>query len=262
MRIDTVGVTYDALGRMVEQNRGGSYTEIVYAPSGAKLALMTGLSTLQKGYVPLTGGAMAVYNSSGLAYYRHSDWIGSSRLASTPGRAIYFDGAYAPFGEGYAETGTVDLSFTGMNQDTVNNLYDFPDREYSIQGRWPSPDPAGITSVDPRNPQSWNRHAYVLNNPLGFMDPTGECAVANNQNQDHNQNNSQQQSQPTAQQVKCSRATLVVQGLGASAAINALGAVLTAEAPPVGAIFGVIGGAEAVGAGVMAVYAAYVCYQQ
>jgi RHS repeat-associated protein len=127
----------------------------------------------QKGYVPLTGGSMAVYNSSGLAYYRHSDWIGSSRLASTPTRSIYFDGAYAPFGEGYAETGTADLSFTGMNQDTVSNLYDFPDREYSIQGRWPSPDPAGITSVDPRNPQSWNRYGYVLNNPLGFMDPTG-----------------------------------------------------------------------------------------
>jgi RHS repeat-associated protein len=137
----------------------------------------------QKGYVPLTGGSMAVYNSSGLAYYRHSDWIGSSRLASTPTRSIYFDGAYAPFGEGYAETGTADLSFTGMNQDTVSNLYDFPDREYGIQGRWPSPDPAGMGSVDPRNPQSWNRYAYVLNNPLGFMDPTGECAAGSNQNQ-------------------------------------------------------------------------------
>ena len=189
--VDTVAVTYDALGRMAEQNRGGSYTEIVYSPSGAKLALMTGLSTLQKGYVPLTGGSMAVYNSSGLAYYRHSDWIGSSRLASTPGRAIYFDGAYAPFGEGYAETGTTDLSFTGMNQDTVSNLYDFPTREYGTQGRWPSPDPAGIGSVDPRNPQSWNRYAYVLNNPLGFMDPTGECPQNKNNNQ--NQNNQKQQ---------------------------------------------------------------------
>ena len=80
---DTVGLTYDALGRMVEQNRSSTYTEIVYAPSGGKLALMSG-SSLQKGFVPLTGGTMAVYNSSGLAYYRHSDWIGSSRFASTP----------------------------------------------------------------------------------------------------------------------------------------------------------------------------------
>jgi RHS repeat-associated protein len=171
--IDTVGITYDALGRMVEQNRSGSDTEIVYGPSGAKLALMT-RQTLQKGYVPLTGGTMAVYNSSGLAYYRHSDWVGSSRFASTTSRTLYFDGAYAPFGEPYATTGTTDLSYTGMNQDTVSNLYDFPQREYgNIQGRWPATDPSGTASVDPRNPQTWNRYAYVLNNPLGFTDPTG-----------------------------------------------------------------------------------------
>ena len=109
---------------------------------------------------------------SGLAYYRHSDWVGSSRLASTAGRTIYSDGAYGPFGETYA--GNADPSFTGMNPDTVSNLYDFPAREYNgIQGRWPSPDPAGISSVDPTDPQTWNRYAYVRNNPLALTDPTG-----------------------------------------------------------------------------------------
>ncbi len=174
--IDTVTATYDALGRMVEQTRSGpAYTEIVYAPSGAKLALMTGLSTLQKGYVPLPGGTMAVYNSSGLAYYRHADWVGSSRLASTPSRTVYFDGSYAPFGEAYASIGTTDLSFTGMNQDTVANLYDFPGREYGIQGRWPSPDPAGLSAVFLKDPQTLNRYAYVRNSPLGLIDPEGYC---------------------------------------------------------------------------------------
>jgi len=169
---DGVGLSYDALGRMVEQNRNSVYTEIVYAPKGGKLALMSG-STMQKGFVPLTGGSMAVYNTSGLAYYRHSDWIGSSRFASTPGRTTYFDGAYGPFGESYSQTGSTDLSFTGMNQDAVSNLYDFPAREYGIQGRWPSPDPAGILSVDPTDPQTWNRYPYVRNSPLILTDPTG-----------------------------------------------------------------------------------------
>ena len=45
--LDSIVITYDALGRMVEQNRIGAYTEIVYTPSGAKLALMNG-STLSK----------------------------------------------------------------------------------------------------------------------------------------------------------------------------------------------------------------------
>ncbi len=170
--VNGVSLTYDALGRMVEQGRSGAYTQIVYTPSGAKQALMIG-STLQKGFVPLTGGSMAVYNSSGLAYYRHSDWLGSSRFASTPSRTLYFDGAYAPFGEAYAQTGTTDLSFTGMNQDTASNVYDFPGREYGTQGRWPSPDPAGTAAAIPSNPQSWNRYAYALNSPVTLVDPTG-----------------------------------------------------------------------------------------
>jgi RHS repeat-associated protein len=159
---------------MVEQNRSGSYTEIVYGPTGAKLALMTG-QTLQKAFVPLPGGEVAVYTSSGLAYYRHSDWLGSSRFASTPSRGMYSDGAYAPFGEPYAQSGAADVSFTGMNQDTVPNLYDFEAREYGIQGRWPSPDPAGMRAVAKLDPQTWNRYAYVRNSPLLRVDPTGMC---------------------------------------------------------------------------------------
>jgi RHS repeat-associated protein len=170
--IDAVGVAYDALNRMVEQNRSGTYSQIVYSPTGAKLAIMNGQS-LTKAFVPLPAGSMAIYNSSGLAYYRHSDWVGSSRFASTPSRAVYFDGAYAPFGEPYAQTGTADLSFTGMNQDTVLNLYDFPAREYGIQGRWPSPDPSGLSSVSKNDPQTWNRYAYVRNSPLIAVDPQG-----------------------------------------------------------------------------------------
>ncbi len=41
---------------MVEQNNGGSYTEIAYALTGEKLALMSGQS-LQKAFVSLAGGA-------------------------------------------------------------------------------------------------------------------------------------------------------------------------------------------------------------
>src|ERR1700722_241610 len=150
---------------MVEQNRNGTYTEIVYATSGQKVALMSG-QTLQKAFVPLPGGSTAVYNGSGLAYYRHSDWLGSARLTTTPNRTVSGDVAYAPYGESYAQSGTVDMSFTGENEDTVSTAYDFSAREYGVQGRWPSPDPAGLTAVSPSDPQSWNRYAYVLNNPL------------------------------------------------------------------------------------------------
>jgi RHS repeat-associated protein len=114
------------------------------------------------------------------AYYRHADWLGSSRLATTPSSPpanhLYFDGAYAPFGEDYAKTGTTDPDFTGQNQDTVQGLYDFMYREYHpVQGRWISPDPAGLAAVSLANPQSWNRYAYVTNRATVLIDPLGLC---------------------------------------------------------------------------------------
>src|SRR6266567_967028 len=183
-----VCVTYDALDRVVEQANGSactsSFTEVVYSPGGAKLALMNA-STLTKAFVQLPGGGQAVYNGSGLLYYRHPDWLGSSRLATTPSRACFWDSAYAPFGENYAEPSsgctTRDLSFTGQNQDTESSasggpggLYDFLFRRQSpVQGRWLSPDPAGLAAAHPDDPQSWNRYGYVANNPLALTDPTG-----------------------------------------------------------------------------------------
>ena len=80
---------------------------------------------------------------------------------------MYFDTAYAPFGETYASAGgtNLDPAYTGQmadtahRQDTAGGLYDFPVREYSIQGRWPSPDPIGISATCTKNPQTQNRYA-------------------------------------------------------------------------------------------------------
>ena len=164
---------------MAEQTTGSANSEIVYGPGGGKLALMNG-STLLKAFVPLTGGATAVYTSSGLAYYRHTDHLGTSRLSSTPTNTVYSDTAYSAFGEPYAQVGA-DPSFTGQNQDTTAGLYDFLFREHDPnQGRWASPDPLGLAAVNPSNPQSWNRYAYVLNNPMALVDPSGLYPVCIN----------------------------------------------------------------------------------
>jgi RHS repeat-associated protein len=124
---------------------------------------------------PLPGGATAVYDSSGLRYYRHPDWLGSSRIASTPSRGMHYSGAYALYGENYGEAGTTDRNFTGQNQDTVSTgpypLYDFLLREYHPKwARWLTPDPAAGSIF---NPQSLNRYAYVLNSPTTLIDPLG-----------------------------------------------------------------------------------------
>lgn len=175
-------VTYDALGRMVEKQVGTTYTQVVYSPLGSKLAVTNG-QTLQKGFVPLPAGSTAVYTSSGLAYYRHSDHLGSSRLSTTPNKTLYSATAYAPFGEQYAQSGTIDNSYAGDDQDTVaqttpnvpGGMFDtLMRKQMPVHGRWLSPDPAGLGAVDPSNPQTWNRYAYVMNNPMSLIDPFGE----------------------------------------------------------------------------------------
>jgi RHS repeat-associated protein len=72
-------------------------------------------------------------------------------------------------------------SFTGEGFDymTLGNPIDyFPERRYRPnQGRWLTPDPAGTDAADPVNPQSWNRYAYVMNDPLRNVDPDGLFCV-------------------------------------------------------------------------------------
>ena len=124
--------------------------------------------------VPLPGGAEVKYTSSGLSVYRMPDWLGSLRADSNPNRTYNGSLAFAPFGERYSVSGTPAYAFTGARPDIVNDEYDFLLRKYhSTQGRWISPDPAGLAAAQPTNPQSWNRYAYVMNNPLAVIDPDG-----------------------------------------------------------------------------------------
>lgn len=167
------------MDRPVEQNRSGGYTPLQYSPSGFLMQLNA--PSGQSSFVPVPAGGMAIWANNTI-YYRHPEWLGSSRLTSDQNHNIYSDSAYSPFGEVYAQAGLSDESFTGMDQSTVTNMYDFPARELAIvQSNWLSPDPAGLASVDPSDPQTWNRYAYVRNSPLTETDPTGMGGFVNGQ---------------------------------------------------------------------------------
>ncbi|HEY6764491.1 MAG TPA: RHS repeat-associated core domain-containing protein, partial [Candidatus Sulfotelmatobacter sp.] len=169
-------LTYDASGNMVEKNVAGVYTEILYSPIG-KTAVMSGQTT-STALFPLPAGESVyeVGSNGGAKYFQHKDWQGTARFASAvANRTFYYDLAYAPFGEAYDKFGTnAGNIFAGLTGDTISGMFDTPNRElYPNQGRWISPDPAGIAAVDFTNPQTWNRYAYVANNPLGSTDPSG-----------------------------------------------------------------------------------------
>lgn len=62
----------------------------------------------------------------------------------------------------------------GETLDAVTGLDYFGARYFSgAQGRMTSPDAYGVDQ-QPEDPQSWNLYAYGRNNPIRFVDPTGE----------------------------------------------------------------------------------------
>src|SRR5207245_119297 len=123
-------------------------------------------------FIPLPGGGTAIYSGT-LQSYGHVDWLGSSRMTSTPVGILTGEHARAPYGEPYADLNGVPNQsfFAELGQNIEGDLYDTVFREYHrTQGRWITPDPAGLAAVDPSNPQTWNRYAYVANNPLSNVD--------------------------------------------------------------------------------------------
>ncbi|MBZ5597350.1 MAG: RHS repeat-associated core domain-containing protein [Acidobacteriia bacterium] len=65
--------------------------------------------------------------------------------------------------------------FTGKERDGESGLDYFEARHYaSSLGRFMSVDPVIITPERKVDPQQLNRYAYVRNNPLRLVDPTGE----------------------------------------------------------------------------------------
>ncbi len=67
------------------------------------------------------------------------------------------------------------LKFTGKERDAETNLDYFGVRYFSgAQGRFTSPD-VPLADQRPEDPQSWNLYSYGRNNPLKYVDPTGQA---------------------------------------------------------------------------------------
>jgi RHS repeat-associated protein len=132
--------------------------------------------------------AFGVSSSGEKVQWLVPDHLGTPRIIvdQTGGLANVKRHDYLPFGEellapagsrtaaqGYTSGDSVRQQFTSKERDTETGLDYFGARYYSsVQGRFTSPDPllaSGRTGV----PQSWNRYTYVLNHPLGLVDPTG-----------------------------------------------------------------------------------------
>jgi RHS repeat-associated protein len=103
----------------------------------------------------------------------HTDHLGTVRLVTSNATTLPVSRHdYFPFGEEIApQTSYNTHQYTGHERDRESGLDYMLARYYGDSlPRFLSADPA---SGSPHDPQSWNRFAYVRNNPLVLIDPTG-----------------------------------------------------------------------------------------
>jgi len=119
-----------------------------------------------------------------------SDQLGTPRMVfdKTGSLAGMKRHDYLPFGEelgaytgtrtlaqGYSTPDGLRQKFTSKERDNETGLDFFEARYYgSTQGRFTSVDPVALTVDRLYDPQKINLYAYCRNNPLSFIDPTGE----------------------------------------------------------------------------------------
>jgi RHS repeat-associated protein len=171
---NSASYVYDALGRRARATVNSQARDFIYDLDGRALAQMSG-STWQRGEVYAGGMHVATYANS-TTYFDHADWLGTVRARSnTAGGSVETCTSLA-FGDGLTCAGTEasPLHYAGQPLDSESNHTHFLYRQLSsTQGRWTTPDPAGLGAADPHNPQTWNRYTYVANNPLNSVDPMG-----------------------------------------------------------------------------------------
>jgi len=114
-------------------------------------------------------------------YYMHGNHLGSMTLLTDEAGAVVDQARYYPFG-GYRmepTEGITDIGFTGHRQDNLGwentGLIYMGARYYDpLLRRFISAD---TIVPEPEETMAYNRFAYVNQNPVNLVDPTGRCAV-------------------------------------------------------------------------------------
>jgi len=134
---------------------------------------------VQEHHAPSCGGTAQSAPAVESVYVLHSDLHGSVTAATNiGGSGIPNRQAFSPWGERLAPSpgvttsiANVTVGFTDQEQDDNVGLVNMRGRMYDATTRtFLTPDP--ITS-SPFKVTGWNKYAYVRNNPLKFVDPSG-----------------------------------------------------------------------------------------
>jgi len=183
----TRAYTYDAANRLASVLGGGITTTFEYNGDGDRTAQVVGgvrtdylldPTGLTQVLAAATGGRSTFY-LPGLAQYNGSEWqyflpdgLGSVRQVVDPARQVLLAQSFDPFGNAQKRSGPGRSAFgyTGEPVDPTGLVY--------LRARYYSPEVGRFLTADtivpdPLSSMGWNRYAYVGNNPINYVDPSG-----------------------------------------------------------------------------------------
>jgi len=135
------------------------------------LLSQTPKQTDKTAYFYANGQKIVSMDAGGILYYITDHLGGTNKVYDQDGNVVSENEYYA-YGQDKLETGEEqDYKYTGKEEDDSTGLYYYGARYYEpLAGRF-----MAIDSVkgDIQDPQSLNRYAYTRNNPLKYVDPSG-----------------------------------------------------------------------------------------
>jgi len=179
---------YNSLNKLLRATVGSAVTEYRYdangnriekiAPAGTEkyYGLIEAKGSTKTYYYFLGNRRVAQRTIGGTLYFHQQDHLGSASVLTDQSGVVQSRTSYHEFGSiKYQEGqgGLSDYTYNDKRWDKETNFYDYGARAYNAKMfKFTTPD---SIVPNPTNPQSLNRYAYVRNNPLKYIDPSGHA---------------------------------------------------------------------------------------
>ncbi|MCP4105376.1 MAG: peptidoglycan DD-metalloendopeptidase family protein [Desulfobacteraceae bacterium] len=158
---------YDSNGQRVKKIENGATTYYIGKYFEKQIE---GKQPGESSYYFANSQRVARKDPDGKMFYFHADHLGGTNVITDSAGSLVERIRYYPFGE-IREGGNERYSYTGKEKDKVTDFYYFEARHYNLDYRHFTQ--ADTIAPDIYDPQNLNRYTYVRNNPLKFIDPSG-----------------------------------------------------------------------------------------
>ncbi|QTA89005.1 RHS repeat domain-containing protein [Desulfonema magnum] len=163
---------YDSAGQRVKKIENGVTTYYIGKHFEKQIE---GTHPGESSYYFANGQRVARKDPAGKMFWFHANHLGGTDAITDSAGKLAERTRYFPFGE-IREGGNERYTFTGKEKDKVTDFYYFEARHYYSGYRHFTQ--ADVVALNIYDPQSLNRYAYVKNNPVKLIDPSGNYEEA------------------------------------------------------------------------------------